>query len=75
MSDDKHVRFVQCRLQQGPTQQVAWIEQRGAILGATVELIGDGFWLVIAVGGEMGADDLRHKQKMDRGALPSLKKD
>lgn len=44
--------YRQCELSHGTGRTVGWIEERGAILGASVELIsGDGeFWTVDTVG-------------------------
>jgi len=42
--------YIQCTLAQGNTRTVGWIEERGAKLGACVEIKDDGFWDVIGVG-------------------------
>jgi len=80
-------RYFQCRLRRSDaiqhdkpgdwaweafTEQVAWIEERGAKIGAKVELVGDGFWTVVAVYHHMTGEALRDKQKNDRGSLPSI---
>lgn len=65
----------QCKFQHGNAFTVAWIDERGAIVGKDVELVtADGkFWRVVEVY-EPGMDEsvLRAKQKMDRNALPSI---
>lgn len=74
------VRYFQCRMQKpdaahrtrGITEQVLWIEERGAKVGASVELVGDGVWTVTAVYSHMTGEALREKQKHDRGSLPSI---
>lgn len=55
----------------GITETVLWIEERGAKVGASVELVGDGFWTVTAVYNHMTGEALRDKQQKDRGSLPS----
>jgi hypothetical protein len=76
-------RYFQCRLRlsdlsrlphdQGKmTEQVLWIEERGAKVGACIELVGDGYWNVIEVYGQMDGVALREKQQRDRGSLPSI---
>lgn len=63
----------QCELSRGTERAVLWIENRGAKQGATVELIGEGEWHVDKVYGfDLPAEALRAKQRMDRGALPSI---
>jgi hypothetical protein len=48
MSDEPHC--FQCLLRNGHTRTIAWIEERGARLGARVELKGeDGLWEVLDV--------------------------
>lgn len=65
--------WYQCRLQQGESQTVGWIEGRGAKIGADVELpeLG-GMWRVIAVYNHMDGTALREKQARDRNSLPSI---
>lgn len=69
--------WYQCRLRQGVTETVGWIEARGAREGVRVELktdeFNDGDWLVVEVF-EPGIDGetLREKQGFDRKGLPSL---
>ncbi len=67
----------QCRLRQGATETVGWIEARGARKGARVELKTEQFdtgdWLVVDVFPyAMDGDALRDKQAMDRKSLPSI---
>jgi hypothetical protein len=67
--------FFQCRMRKGSAETIGWIEERGAKVGADVELkTADGeFWRVIEVytpGLEAAA--LQAKQANDRNALPSL---
>ena len=67
--------YYQCRFRRGDPETIAWIEERGAKVGASVELktaYGER-WNVI----EMfvpGLDEakLREKQQHDRNALPSI---
>lgn len=71
--------WYQCRLRQGATETIGWIEARGARKGARVELktdqFDDGLWLVVDVFPPgMDAEDLREKQAADRKGLPSLER-
>ena len=68
----------QCRLARGATQTIAWIEARGAKLGALVELKSDGFidgiWTVAeAFHPGLEAAALQRKQANDRGAFASIR--
>lgn len=67
--------FYQCRFQRDGSETVAWIEERGAKLGASVELkSADGErWTVVEVY-HPGIDEakLREKQANDRNALSSI---
>ena len=66
--------YHQCRLRQGNTFTVAWIEARGARPGALVEIpdLG-GCWLVeTACPIPMSADRLREKQRFDRQGMPDI---
>ena len=68
------MRYRQCRLRQGTTRTVGWIEDRGAKVGNSVELpdLG-GFWLVeTASNFSFDGKSLREKQARDRNSLPSL---
>lgn len=54
--------YVQCRMEQftnaGRLETVGWIEERGAKVGARVELKGeDGLWTVISAGGAAVTQD------------------
>lgn len=67
--------FFQCRMRQDTAETVGWIEERGAKVGASVELLtGDGkFWTVTHVYTPgLEASALRDKQARDRNALPSI---
>jgi hypothetical protein len=68
--------WYQCRLRQGATETIGWIEARGARVGASVELKTDeytGEWLVLEVFSPgMDGEALREKQTIDRKGLPSL---
>ena len=73
-SKGKIMRYFQCRLSQGTRRTIGWIEERGAKLGASVELpdLG-GFWHVTKVSAfGIEAKALREKQSRDRNCLPSL---
>jgi hypothetical protein len=67
--------YYQCRFKRGESETIAWIEERGAKVGASVELkTADGeCWDVIEVF-TPGLDEakLREKQQNDRNALPSI---
>lgn len=69
----------QCRLRQGTTETIGWIEARGARKGASVELktdqFDDGVWLVVDVFPPgLDGETLREKQSFDRKGLPSLER-
>ncbi len=74
------MRYHQCRLRENsserPRQTVAWIEERGAKVGALVEIPDYGsFWEVQTVSKfSFDARDLKTKQDRDRGAFASLVK-
>lgn len=64
----------QCRLRQGSARTVAWIEARGAKVGADVEIpeLG-GFWRVeTACSIAIEAERLREKQRIDRKGMPDI---
>lgn len=69
--------FYQCKMRLGASETVGWIEERGAKVGAKVELLtADGeFWTVAEVY-PTGLEEktLRAKQALDRNSLPSLVK-
>jgi hypothetical protein len=66
----------QCRLRRGDAEIVGWISERGAKLGALVELIDDDnkLWEVVKVYLH-GMDEslLKERQRLDRGSLSSIK--
>lgn len=67
--------YRQCRLSQGSAHVVGWIEERGAKVGASVELpeMG-GFWNVDEVYSfAMSAEQLRSKQDRDRNCFASIR--
>lgn len=72
---DKDVEYKMCSLQQGDAHTTCWIPVRGAIKGASVEIpdLG-GFWNVLSVGTHiLTKEDLREKERMNRGSLPSIR--
>lgn len=77
--------YFQCKLRQGDNETTGWIEQRGAKVGARIELKGAhfdnvesiaddaDFWDVIEVyPNGLSENVLRQKQANDRNALPSI---
>ena len=72
------MQFYQCRFRRGSERTVAWIEARGAKVGAQVELTtldDDGPWLVEAVqSAPLAAEALKDMQDMNRNAFASLKR-
>lgn len=66
----------QCRLEQGNQVQIGWIAEKGAKVGARVEL-GPGtkdFWTVTKVSTPgMDASRLHDKQARDRNSLASVR--
>jgi hypothetical protein len=69
--------YYQCLLRRESQYMTSWIEERGAMEGALVELLGDGgkqFWEVRIVY-RPGIDDkvLTSNQKLNRGSLASIK--
>lgn len=72
----KVTQLYQCRLRKGTLEQTAWIEKRGAKLGATVELLpSHEMWEVTAVftSNAMLEETLREVQHLNRNSLPSVK--
>lgn len=68
------MRFYQCRLQQGKTHIVGWIEERGAMTGAAVELpeLG-GLWRVLTVCPlPVPKTWLNEKQRQHRRGMPDI---
>jgi hypothetical protein len=70
------VLYYQCRFQRGSERTVAWIEARGAKVGAQVELAtldDDGPWIVEAVlGAPLAAGALKDLQRLNRKSLSSI---
>lgn len=68
--------FYQCRFRRGSERTVAWIEARGAKIGANVELEtldAEGPWIVEAVlGAPLKADALKDLQRLNRKSLSSI---
>ncbi len=75
----KQKMYMQCRMEQqrehGIAELVGWIEERGAKVGARIELKGEeGLWVVVTAGGPaVEIQKLREKQAADRASLPSIK--
>ena len=70
--------YYQCRLRRAESETIGWIEERGAKVGASVELkTADGErWDVVEVFTPgLDAAKLREKQQNDRNALPSIAAD
>lgn len=68
-------QYVQCRLERGDSVVTAWIEERGAKVGAEVELLPErDLWVVREVFADapMPEDQLRETQRQRRGGLPSV---
>jgi hypothetical protein len=69
--------YYQCRLRRGVSQTTRWIEQRGAKVGATVEVLPDReLWKVVEVyrSTPMPEDALKEHQRMHRGSLASIER-
>jgi hypothetical protein len=70
------VLFYQCRFRRGTERTVAWIEARGANVGAQVELetLDDqGPWIVETVlGAPLKAEALKELQRLNRKSLSSV---
>jgi hypothetical protein len=66
-------QYVQCRMRRGTQETTAWIEERGAKVGAKVELKPTGeLWEVRMVGTSLPEDLFKEHQKMHRKSLPSV---
>lgn len=66
--------YRQCKLTLDNANTVGWIEERGAKLGARVEMEDGNFWTVEEVSDHsISRETLREKQRMDRGSLLSVK--
>lgn len=68
----------QCRLTNQDSEMIAWIDQRGAKIGASVELKGfeedRKFWKVEEVyDPAIDSETLAEKQRMNRNSLSSIK--
>lgn len=72
MADSK--LYYQCRLRCGTTYTTAWIEARGAKVGASVELLPEReIWQVVEVFGHAIPESmLKEHQRMHRNSLPSV---
>lgn len=70
------MKYFQCDLEKGTGRTTAWIEARGAKVGASVELKDlNEFWVVKQVYSfGIEYEDLKAKQERDRNSLPSLVK-
>jgi hypothetical protein len=70
------VHYRQCKFRRGSERTVAWIEARGAKLGAGIELKTLdqlGLWIVEAVfGAPLSAEALETTQRLNRRSLPSI---
>jgi hypothetical protein len=67
----------QCELYRNGMKTIGWIPERGAKIGAKIELKADdnNLWTVLQVFNHaMTEEQLRAKQQNDRDALPSLRK-
>ena len=67
--------YVQCKFRRGSERTVAWIEQRGAKVGARIELLTlDDAWEVEAVhDGALTQAALKEMQDLNRNSLPSIR--
>jgi hypothetical protein len=66
--------YFQCKMRRGNAETVAWIEERGAKVGAEVELTtADGECCKVVEVWQPGMEEeaLRAKQAADRNSLPS----
>jgi len=70
------MKYHQCRMKEvnGSRETIGWIEDRGAKVGAHVELKDfDAFFEVLSVSDiAINADDLRQKQANDRNCFASI---
>lgn len=68
------MKMYQCRIRRGDSEQTAWLPERGATIGAKVELLPSGErWSVVEVY-EHGLDEgtLKATQRLNRKSLPSV---
>lgn len=71
----KQVNYKQCGLEQNGSRVVGWIEERGAKLGARVEIdeLG-GLWEVVSVGDMTQAkSDVHKKEALARQPFTAMK--
>ena len=71
----KTINYHQCNLQQGNTNTVGWIEERGAKIGMNVEIdeLG-GFWTVTSVGETTKTkEEVKDAENRARRSFDSLK--
>lgn len=71
----KEGRYRQCGLAQGESRSIGWIEERGAILGARVEIeeLG-GLWEVTGVGSSvLSKAEVREQENRARTPFTALK--
>lgn len=70
------MRYFQCRFRRGSERTVAWIDARGAKVGAQVELTSlddHGPWTVEAVlSAPLAAEALSALQRLNRNSLSSI---
>jgi len=75
-SESFHMLYHQCRFARGPERTIAWIEARGAKIGARVELTAlddDGPWEVVEIcGAPLEAEALADLQRLNRKSLASI---
>ncbi len=69
--------YHQCELKHDNTHQIAWIEARGAVIGASVAIKGEDnierFWQVLSVGYPgISKEQLVEFQNKSRNPFPSI---
>ena len=69
-------KYQQCRLHRDAAETTAWIEVRGAKVGARVELLPSReLWTVVEVFDHTLPEDmLKETQRLNRGSLPSVER-
>lgn len=71
------MRYRQCRFRRGLERTVAWIEERGAKIGARVALLslddGDTWEVEDVMGAPLAAEALKEMQDSNHNAFASLK--
>lgn len=70
-------QYRQCRLRKDTTETTGWIEERGATVGASVQITKPealaGWWEVLSVGeNSLPEDMLKEHQRLHRNSLPSV---